>query len=451
MRLAVPAPPGLEAKGYEASGGAAGMADLAQMVQYASQAPEQAGPAAQSTTTAACLLQEHQQLGELQQLQQMLLQQHLMHQLQQQQLQPQQACGPSGEWVEAVLSAAPLLDAEGMKAALAILDKAVSNLHRVKLLDGMIANTYIAGGVFTSMPHLRVAEEMRAQVLEEQQALLHQLHQLRALAGGALPGPRRPQGRQLDLQALAQQQEPLPARPPWSPQPPRGLPAAAPDWSQAAQPADPRMQTLSSSLQLLADEDPDCLFIVRRINKLGFKAPKRLKRYFSSCGPVSQVLTAHSTVHAKGDPALYPRRRPSSLGFVHMATPEGARRALALGEEQTVDHCVISVQRFERQRKDCYEDLEEEDDDCEGQGQDCQQGGLSAQSLRLGKSDDWKRQQSAPSTRSTATGDEDDAWKGRRSAASNRSAKGSGSGSASEAGSASRGGSFGEAAEEGPA
>merc|ERR1719343_1220775 len=40
--------------------------------------------------------------------------------------------------------------------------------------------------------------------------------------------------------------------------------------------------TLSMSLQLLSKEDPDTLFIVRRINKLGFKAAKKLRQHFSA-------------------------------------------------------------------------------------------------------------------------------------------------------------------------
>ena len=59
------------------------------------------------------------------------------------------------------------------------------------------------------------------------------------------------------------------------------------EWDEPAEPAEfhesgpkkgkrkkraQQAQTLSSSLQMLSQENPDCLFIVRRINKLGFKA-----------------------------------------------------------------------------------------------------------------------------------------------------------------------------------
>jgi len=466
MRFAVPPPPGLEDVRSEVGGAAAGMIDFAQMVQYATQSPEQAVPAAPPTTSAGFLWDhmQNEELAQAEQLQHVLLQEHLMQ---------QQACGSSGEWVEAVLSAAPFLDAGGMKAALAILDKAHENIQRAKPLDGIIASTHAAGGIFTSMPHLHAVEQMKAQLLEEQQALLRQLHQLRAFSvtggsgaaaraaqrpgalrlgppagseGGAPPRPRQQQGHQLGPRAHAKQEEQLLARPPWQQPRPRGpqarLSAVPPEVPQ--QGAHGPAQTLSSSLQLLAAEDPDCLFVVRRINRLGFQAPRRLKRHFSGCGPVSQVLLAHSTLHESGEQTLCPRRRPSSLGFVHMATPEGARRALALGGEQVVDGCVIVVQRFERQQKD---DSEEDEDDHEEQDQEHDPGaseraagmeggwtprhiGLSAQSFRAGKNDSWTRQQGALSTRSTAS----------------RSAEGSGSRSASEDGPASTGGSSREEA-----
>eukprot|EP00445_Apocalathium_hangoei_P055961 CAMPEP_0204049922 /NCGR_PEP_ID=MMETSP0360-20130528/119324_1 /ASSEMBLY_ACC=CAM_ASM_000342 /TAXON_ID=268821 /ORGANISM="Scrippsiella Hangoei, Strain SHTV-5" /LENGTH=75 /DNA_ID=CAMNT_0050996845 /DNA_START=18 /DNA_END=242 /DNA_ORIENTATION=+ len=54
--------------------------------------------------------------------------------------------------------------------------------------------------------------------------------------------------------------------------------------------------TLSMSLQMLSNEDPACLFIVRRINKLGFKAARKIRQYFMAYGQVLKVLVAHSTV-----------------------------------------------------------------------------------------------------------------------------------------------------------
>lgn len=125
-------------------------------------------------------------------------------------------------------------------------------------------------------------------------------------------------------------------------------------------PVEKQAQTLSTSLQLLSNEDPDCLFIVRRINKLGFKAARKLKQHFLVYGTVVRVLVAHSTVRQQGDEQSIARRRPSSLGFVHMASAGAVKLILAAGVEQDVDGCLIRVQRFERQIQDGMEQFQEE-------------------------------------------------------------------------------------------
>lgn len=112
----------------------------------------------------------------------------------------------------------------------------------------------------------------------------------------------------------------------------------------------PQKHTLSTSLRLLADEDPYCVFIVRRISKLGFKASQILKQHFSAQGQVVRVLVAHSTVRQQSDECASgqaTRRRPSSLGFVQMQSPEAARRVLANGSEQEIKGVAIHIQKFE--------------------------------------------------------------------------------------------------------
>merc|ERR1711972_883527 len=108
-------------------------------------------------------------------------------------------------------------------------------------------------------------------------------------------------------------------------------------------------QTLSSSLRLLANEDPSCLFIVRRINKLGFKASRLLRQHFSVHGHVVRVLVAHSTVRQQDEQntSQAVRRRPSSLGFVQMQSAEAVRKVLAGGLEQEIKGSMIRVQKFE--------------------------------------------------------------------------------------------------------
>lgn len=121
------------------------------------------------------------------------------------------------------------------------------------------------------------------------------------------------------------------------------------------------VQTLSMSLQLLSQEDPNSLFIVRRINKLGFKASRALKRFFSQYGKVVRVLVAHSTVRQQGDSQnqVQVRKRPSSLGFVQMASVEVAQAILRAGGEQEIEGCIITVQRFEKQHASADEQEKE--------------------------------------------------------------------------------------------
>jgi len=146
-----------------------------------------------------------------------------------------------------------------------------------------------------------------------------------------------------------------------------------------------QVQTLSTSLQLLSNENPDCLFIVRRINKLGFKAGRTLKRHFSSFGAVVRVLVAHSTVRQHGDPQCHARRRPSSLGFVQMASKIAVEKILELGQEQEIEGSMIRIQKFQRQHAEA--------------------GALEENSPKLLLDDDsaWIRQMTSASDTSTLT------------------------------------------------
>jgi hypothetical protein len=179
---------------------------------------------------------------------------------------------------------------------------------------------------------------------------------------------------------------------------------------------DSKCQTLSTSLQLLANEDPLCLFIVRRINKLGFKAARKLKHHFATYGTVVQVLVAHSTVRQHGTPPYYSRRRPSSLGFVHMSDQASVQQVLNLGLEQEVDGTVIRVQRFERQH--AVEEGDEEAEDNADQQADAGDAHAASNKEKeaeqeleeaLSSSSKWVRSQSGksgPSTGSISTGRE---------------------------------------------
>merc|ERR1719468_982689 len=194
-------------------------------------------------------------------------------------------------------------------------------------------------------------------------------------------------------QQRQQQRQPAPGR--------AGDAIKAQPWPQHSPsvPAGRQTHTLSASLQMLAAVDPACLLIVRRINKLGFKASRKLKQHFSTYGVVTRVLVAHSTVKQQGEPASRARRRPSSLGFVHMALPSAVVDILTLGENQDIAGSVIRVQRFERHGCNSFVDVEdnEADGDLEEEASDLG-GTCSTDSTKL----PWERQQTTCSMASTS-------------------------------------------------
>mmetsp|Transcript_89749 Transcript_89749/g.253077 ORF Transcript_89749/g.253077 Transcript_89749/m.253077 type:complete len:269 (-) Transcript_89749:5-811(-) len=110
--------------------------------------------------------------------------------------------------------------------------------------------------------------------------------------------------------------------------------------------------TMKAQLVALQQEDPATVFIVRRINKLGFQSPEYLKSYFESFGPVKQVHVSHSRVKANrqtgGDRSdAFWRQRPAALGFVVMESPSDTSRILE-DSEHTIGGVQVLVQVFRR-------------------------------------------------------------------------------------------------------
>lgn len=133
-------------------------------------------------------------------------------------------------------------------------------------------------------------------------------------------------------------------------------------------------ETLRRILENLRDKDPQRIFVVRRINKLGFRSGKALDRHFKRYGEVDQVLVAHSKANTpppNGEAAA--RRRPGNLGLVVMKRVEEVQRIFALGQEQTVNGVVVSVQAFvppsgKDKPEDCIADMTENDEPSSGDG-----------------------------------------------------------------------------------
>mmetsp|Transcript_24439 Transcript_24439/g.42764 ORF Transcript_24439/g.42764 Transcript_24439/m.42764 type:complete len:410 (-) Transcript_24439:163-1392(-) len=315
-----------------------------------------------------------------------------------------------GEWVNAVMAVAPHLDQQGLKKALSIVDGAIGNARQAKALGqllstGMPPKVVNQLGLGSNM--WQAAEYYRVQLADQQQALLRELQQLCLFNGSELPleeslqpdsasaaadssvsgkaaqaaprGGRQKGGearREQNREQRGKQRSEECSDPPVSVE---GEDSLQGDELQKALGAR-QVQTLSTSLQLLSNEDPDCLFIVRRINKLGFKAARTLKRHFSAYGTVVRVLAAHSTVRQHGDPQCHARRRPSSLGFVQMANTESVGKILELGDEQDIEGAMIRVQRFKRQHGVLAEEVEEDTVDRQGQSSGQSEASSSQQS-----------------------------------------------------------------------
>jgi len=104
--------------------------------------------------------------------------------------------------------------------------------------------------------------------------------------------------------------------------------------------------SLRKDLEMLRHAQPDTVFIVRKIKKLGFESPQLLRQHFGQYGLVQEVLVAHS--HVKPT-AKRPngRVRPAALGFMIMASPEGVQKAFKAGDVQNVFGHPIELKCFE--------------------------------------------------------------------------------------------------------
>lgn len=318
-----------------------------------------------------------------------------------------------GDWFKTVAQSAPHLTKEAVQKALTMLDVGMEYSHQARVLDNIIAT---AQKDVYSQSLVYAAQCMRSQVSVQQQTLLDTFKQF--CASNVADVPEVPTSanitpvRQIHIANLnpdlmasyvaIQQAQQLLKRSsgitgpkcPNTTKTPVSLQrhicnqeVRGTSWTQphaatthphkqpaARQHCAQQVQTLSTTLQLLSHENPDCLFIVRRINKLGFKAGRVLKRHFGCFGKVVHVLVAHSTVRQHGDPQGPARRRPSSLGFVQMASTHAVQQILELGPEQDIEGSLIRVQKFERQNSEATpleQEEEEEDQDDEKVGAGC--------------------------------------------------------------------------------
>jgi len=124
--------------------------------------------------------------------------------------------------------------------------------------------------------------------------------------------------------------------------PPPGL--AEGNWSTNVE--DASTGSLRQDLEILRNAQPETVFIVRKIKKLGFESPHLLKQHFGQYGPVKEILVAHS--HVKPTPQRPNGRvRPAALGFVVMASPKGVKNAFEAGSMQDINGHLIELKNFE--------------------------------------------------------------------------------------------------------
>lgn len=139
-----------------------------------------------------------------------------------------------------------------------------------------------------------------------------------------------------------------------------GADVPAPDVRQLALEEFEKGGTLRTHLERMNGEDPRCILVVRRINRLGFQSPTLLEEYFERFGGTRRVLVAHSRVKPSTKRPAY-RIRPAGLGFVVMASPESAEQVVNI-QMHEINGVMIEVSYY----KDRAGALGLEDGDIDG-------------------------------------------------------------------------------------
>ena len=113
------------------------------------------------------------------------------------------------------------------------------------------------------------------------------------------------------------------------------------------------VEPLPQVLHALDKEPDECIIVVRRITRLGFKSNRIIKSRFEHMGwdVRNVVLLPSRSRPAEGSPfGSVPHARPSSMGFVVFGNAKQAAECLSLGSID-VDGIEVLVQPFARQYK----------------------------------------------------------------------------------------------------
>ncbi|CAE8630038.1 unnamed protein product, partial [Polarella glacialis] len=125
--------------------------------------------------------------------------------------------------------------------------------------------------------------------------------------------------------------------------------------------------TLHLHLTDLQNEDPERVFITRRIGKMGFESQRMLEAHFSWYGKVRRVMVSNSKVKSMHTGKNDSRIRPGSLGFIVMEDPKSVQLILNEGSRHVVAGCEIRVERFQ-QRPAGLSELGEQSEDTRDHG-----------------------------------------------------------------------------------
>ena len=109
----------------------------------------------------------------------------------------------------------------------------------------------------------------------------------------------------------------------------------------------PRLNLLQA-LHINSPSDEDKVITVRKVHKLGFRSQALLRRYFSKYGTVDDVVLLPMRARPKpGADGMTRGARPSSMGFVVMASTSAAQAALRI-PLQEINGWPIEVRAFVR-------------------------------------------------------------------------------------------------------
>ena len=93
-----------------------------------------------------------------------------------------------------------------------------------------------------------------------------------------------------------------------------------------------KVLSLKQVVSLMYKEDPSCVLIVRRIQRLGFRSVPVLREFFQAhlgCN-VRRITVVHSRSKGATDPSKG-AVRPANMAFILMDNSEDVQRALAAG------------------------------------------------------------------------------------------------------------------------